>query len=84
MSLESFQIPQTLMDKVLSILEGKEENPERSPLTEDEKKKLLVEKGKKKKEEEEIEEVTGEKIIINPEFHPDRQTVEPNKPSKIV
>ena len=140
MSFDVFQIPKSLLEKVQAILdEGKEENPERSPLqetsapgqehwiksnkarfekeygtekgkqvlyakawkmhkeeteteeTEPDKKqiavaprhskdgsKVLLEKGKKK-DKEELEE--KEKIIFNPEVHPDRIT-EPDKVQK--
>jgi hypothetical protein len=91
LSFDVFDIPPSLLRKVKNVLEGKEENPERSPLEESEKEKqvaiapkegndgakVLMEKGKKKKVDE------GEKIILNPEVHPDRIT-EPDKVQKTV
>ena len=63
MSLDVFEIQQSSLDKIQAVLEGKEENPERSPLHEteqdhkkvavsprheDDGKKVLFEKRKKK------------------------------------
>lgn len=135
MSLDVFEIPQSLLDKVQAVLEGKEEELERSPLHEvsapgqeawikankarfekeygaekgkevlygkawkmrneetdhdkkqvaiaprhaDDGSKVILEKDKKKKED--LEEKKAEKIIFNPEVHPDRIT-EPDKVQK--